>query len=283
MPTVTVLIPTHNRQHMISDALESVFAQTYPDFDILVVDDGSTDKTEEVLQPWLSKIRYEKKENGGPSSARNVGLRQIESEFVAFLDSDDRWEPTFLQSAMKEFSEHPQLGLVTLGCVLMPMKIPRPGRPASSVRGDLFLFLFQKNFITTSGTVVRRESLQKVGLFKEELKQNEDYDMWLRIAKDYPISFLKEHPVLYRCHPQNTSKDILQQLLTLRRVIEVNYDPARVPDKILQYRRAEVLTKLGREYLRQSKPTRARLCFRDSIRLYPWKIRVWRDFLRTWL
>ena len=283
MPTVTVLIPTFNRQHMIANALQGVWAQTYTDYEVIVVDDGSTDNTEQFLKPWMSKIRYLKKENGGPSSARNVGLRQIRTDFVAFLDSDDQWEPTHLQVVLEKFADDPRLGLVTTARLEMPSGNPRPRLPASSVQGDLYPLLFLRNFITTSGTLVKRECFDTVGLFKEDLMQVGDYDMWLRIARTYPIAFVKEHRVQYGCHAHNISKNELRHKLCLQKVLQANYEPERVSEEVLRIRQAEVLKNMGRIYLRHSEKFQARQCFRQSLRLRPRRIRVWRYFLMTWL
>ena len=96
-PKVSVVIPTYNSSQFIVETLESVFAQTYKDYEIIVVDDGSTDNTKEVLQPYTSRIKYIYKENGGPASARNVGIKSAQGEYIAFLDSDDRWLPEKLE------------------------------------------------------------------------------------------------------------------------------------------------------------------------------------------
>ena len=104
MATVSVIIPTFNREHLIGQAIKSVWAQTYSDYEMVVVDDGSTDNTEQVFHTRYRDTPYIRKCNGGPASARNEGLRHSRSDFVAFLDSDDQWEPTFLQTGLSFFS-----------------------------------------------------------------------------------------------------------------------------------------------------------------------------------
>ena len=267
---------------MIVDALQSVFAQTYTDYEVLVIDDGSTDHTERTLQTWMSKIRYQKKANEGPSSARNVGLGRICSDYVAFLDSDDQWEPTFLETLMNVFSEKPELGLVTSARLEIPQERPRPRIPRTRIDGDLYPLLFQRNFVTTSGVVAKRECFDTVGLFNEGLMQTGDYDMWLRIAGSYPIAFLKEHLCRYRCHPNNISKNELRHKLCLQKVLDANYDPTRIPDKVWRYRRSEVWTNLGRIHMRHSQKLLAHQCFREALRLRPIRARLWRYFLMSW-
>ena len=266
---------------MIGDALKSVFAQSFSDYEVLVVNDGSTDETENVLQPWMAGIRYFKKVNGGPSSARNFGIQHIETEYIAFLDSDDQWEPTFLQVVMKTALKNPDLSLVTTAHVVEPNGVRRPKIRESRLEGDLYSQLFQKNFVTTSAVVVRRECFDKVGLFKEELRQAGDYDMWLRIAKVYPIAFLKEYLCRYRSHSQNISNNVLQHKLFLQKVLEANYDPTRITEKEWRLRYSRARVSLGRAYVKVSQKALALECFREAIRLTPWQFRPWRYFLQT--
>ncbi len=279
MARVTVLIPTYNRAAMIGDALEGVFAQTYTDYEVLVVDDGSTDETEEMLRPWMERLRYCKKENGGVSSARNFGLRQIETEYVAFLDSDDRWEPTFLHVVMAKLRENPELGLVTTGRVVEPRGVKRPSIRKACLEGHLYQELFFKNFVTTSAVVAQRACFDKVGGFKEEFRQAGDYDMWLRISQSYPIAFLKEYLCRHRSHAQNLTNDVVQHKLYLQKVLETNHDPGRIPDSLSRHRFSRTWTSLGRAYLGVSQKEAARECFQKAIRITPWRIRPWRYFL----
>jgi glycosyltransferase involved in cell wall biosynthesis len=281
MARVTVLIPTFNRQKMVVEAVKSVWAQTYTDYELVVVDDGSTDDTERHLEPWLPKIRYIKKSNGGECSARNVGVRQATSDYVAFLDSDDRWEPRFLDTVMQVVSETPSLGLATTACLVFPKGIQRPRIPKSSIKGELYSFLFQHNFITTSGVVARRDCFEKVGLFDEKLNQAGDYDMWLRIAKEFPIAFLREPLCRWYQHSTNVSCHELEHKLCLQQVLENNYDSTRISSKDWKIRRSRVLVSLGKAYLGKHQRSQAQRCFREAIQVAPWRIRPWRCFLQT--
>ena len=281
MATVTVLIPTFNRAKFIGEALASVFAQTYEDYQVVVVDDGSTDETETVLQPWLSKIRYFKKDNGGPSSARNFGIRHSGTAYIAFLDSDDRWEPTFLDVAMQLIRQNPALGLVTAAHVVEPEGVKRPKIPESRLEGNLYPRLFQNNFVTTSAVVVQRECFDTVGLFNEELRQAGDYDMWLRIAQAYPIAFVKEYLCRYGSHSHNISNNVVQHKLFLQQVLKANYDPNRISEKEWRVRYSRAWVSLGRAYVDLAQKGSAHKCFHEAIRLTPWRFRPWRYFLQT--
>lgn len=283
MGTITVLIPTFNRQGLVVEAIKSVFSQTYTNYEVVVVDDGSTDDTERVLEPWLSKIRYLKKPNGGPSSSRNLGIQHANSHYVAFLDSDDQWEPNFLQTVVTTLQSQPDLGLVTTSRLMIPEGVCQPRIPDSPIKGDLYPILFQRNFVTTSGVLVKRECFDMVGFFNEELIQAGDYDMWLRISKAYPIAFLKEPLCRYRCHGNNISRNELRHQLFLQQVLDTNYDPKRIPVKDWRFRRSRAWISLGCAYKTEAESTLARQCFRKALRLTPMRVRLWRHFLGTWL
>ncbi len=282
MATVSVIIPTFNRQEVVGQAVQSVLAQTYTDYEVLVVDDGSTDDTEQVLHTWHSSIRYIKKANGGPASARNEGLRHASSDYVAFLDSDDLWEPTFLQTGMSFFSNNHDLGLFTTAHWVEPERLHRPRVKHARLEGDLYSLLFQKNFITTSAVLVKRGCFETIGGFNEKLEQAEDYDMWLRIARRYPMVFLNQPLCRWRSHSSNVSRHELQRRVCVQRVIQANYDPARISQKIWKLRQSRIWVSLGRAYLQQSYKTKAHQCFREAIRLTPLRFRPWRYFFQTW-
>jgi len=207
MLQVSVIIPTYNQADYICDAIKSVLNQTYEDFEIMVIDDGSTDNTKDVLTEYNRKIRYLYQENQGAASARNLGIRESKAEYVAFLDSDDLWFPDKLAIQMDVFNKKPDMGLVCSSCIEFDKDkeanyIIRPRNYRGCSFGDLFI----ENFIQTSTAVVKREVFEKAGLFDEGLKVAEDYDMWLRIAKFYPIHFMKEPLVKYRVNQRGLLK-----------------------------------------------------------------------------
>src|SRR5215831_9468158 len=117
VPIVSVVIPTYNNARFLPEALDSLLGQTYRDFELIVVDDGSTDDTLEVLKPYRHLIRYVRKENGGPASARNLGIRHASGELIAFQDADDIWLPDKLQLQVDYLREHPEVGLVFSGSI----------------------------------------------------------------------------------------------------------------------------------------------------------------------
>ncbi len=194
MVKVSVIIPTYNRGYIIRRALQSVYNQTWKDFEIIVVDDGSTDNTRVILEeeclkhPNVKYIRHEV--NKGVSAARNTGILHSKGEYIAFLDSDDRWFPTKLREQLRVFQfDREEIGLVYTGYKWYEPNgnvidvIPKYG-------GYVFNKLLSNNFIACSSVIVPRKVLDVVGLFDKHLITNQDYDMWLRIAREYLVKFV---------------------------------------------------------------------------------------------
>jgi glycosyltransferase involved in cell wall biosynthesis len=196
MPHVSVIIPVFNSAHLIGHALRSVFAQTYTDFEVVVVDDGSKDQDAllAVLQEWTDRIHYVRQVNGGPASARNTGIAHARGELIAFLDADDEWLPEKLARQVEYFATYPETGLLHTAVVdeLRPHAVPGgPPRPAFC---DLFHTVF---FVNTLTVMIPRRVLQEVGTFDERREVHiEDWDLWLRIAARHPFGYLSQ-PLAY--------------------------------------------------------------------------------------
>lgn len=186
---VTVVIPVYNGEATIVRAVESVLAQTYRSIEIIVIDDGSTDGTAQVLQPYLSRIRYVYQENQERSAARNHGLRLAEGEYIAFLDADDGWLPEKVAVQIKVFAQYPSAGLVSVGRKSLPEgqlgKLTGSSVPQDDykIRQVSFAELVCRNWVgSPSQVMVRQEVLQRVGGFDINLHQGDDWELWCRIA-----------------------------------------------------------------------------------------------------
>lgn len=278
MATVTVIIPTYNRKTLLLEALRSVQAQTYTDYEIIVVDDGSTDDTGAAVASQAASIRYFWKPNGGEASARNYGIQCAKTDYVAFLDSDDSWTPDFLATTLSYLCRHPDIELVATGCSVVPGNVRRLRVAESLLHGDLFARLFMQNFITASAVVVQRRCLEAVGLFDESLDQATDYDMWLRIAKRYPIAFINQPLCLWRRHPGNISGRELSHRQRVLDVVMRHHDPSRLSRWAYTLRRSRLFGSMGRAYGRSGDIERAATCMIQALRLAPWRVRAWRDF-----
>jgi len=201
-PTASVIIPSYNRAHIVSQAILSVLNQTYQDFEIIIVDDGSTDNTERVVNNFNDlRIRYIRHElNRGASAARNSGIWAARSEYIGFLDSDDEWltEKLLKQVCKLQRSEN-KVALVYTGEILVEDGAENPfERKILSISGNVFERLLQGDFIgTCSSVMVRTNAIKKTGGFDEQLHSREDWDIWLRISKNYEVACIPE-PLIIR-------------------------------------------------------------------------------------
>ena len=186
-PLVSIVIPSYQTADLISACLESVLAQTFQDFEALVINDGSPDtaELEKVLQPYMGRIVYIKQENKRAAGARNNGIRRARGEFIAFLDSDDTWLPNHLENQSQLLQEDPSLDFVYANALLVGDPAHEPEfmeKCPSSGEATFQALIVERCQIPISTVVVRRESLLKAGLFDETLLRCDDYDMWLRCA-----------------------------------------------------------------------------------------------------
>ncbi len=211
MPKVSVVIPTYNCAQYICQAVDSVWAQTYHDFELVVVDDGSTDNTRELLMQYGKHLRYIYQENRGMTAARNTGIRNSSGEYIGFLDSDDIWLPNKLDRQVKLLDEAPEVGLVYCWhyyidvegnrCTFWNNTIGRSFESGS----HLFEKLIENNVISggASTPVIRRKCLEKSGMFDESIPYSGDWELWLRISMDYVIAVIPEPLACYRVLDEN--------------------------------------------------------------------------------
>lgn len=186
-PTVSVIIPTYKTADLIAACLDSVLAQTYSDFEAIVINDGSPDtpELEKVLQPYMDRIVYINQENKRAAGARNNAIRQARGEFVAFLDSDDTWMPDHLSSQMQLFAEDPALDLVYCNGIMLKdagQEIEFMKQCPSTGEATFQALIMERCQIPISTVVARKRTLVDAGLFDEKLARCDDYDMWVRVA-----------------------------------------------------------------------------------------------------
>jgi len=268
MTSVSVIIPTYNRAPLLPVALRSVLAQTFQDFEIIIVDDGSTDETRQVVEPYLSdaRIRYIYQSNHGVSGALNTGFNAAQREFITQLDSDDCWEPELLTTLLARFDGHPEIGVVYARVQAMD----KDGQPLAPILGaeghfpgQTFLSLLYGNFVCTIAAVMRRACFQQVGGLDESLNGIEDWDIWLRLARVTQFKFVNQILAHYRIHGgRSTGKASKTFVTVVQRRFDLLDKVYRQPDlppealalKPLAYRNAHMDTALrwksAREYRR---------------------------------
>ncbi|MBI3317689.1 MAG: glycosyltransferase family 2 protein [Candidatus Omnitrophica bacterium] len=209
-PSVSVVIVAYNKADTIAAAIESVLRQTYGDFEVLVIDDGSTDSTGEKVRPFGARVRYVRKENGGTGSARNLGISLSRGQFIAFLDGDDLWLPKKLEAQMEAFRREPGAAAVQCGvyCVNDELE-PFEERICRPQEDHLLNFLLFKNLPGfSSAVVVRRGLFDRIGGFGTDLVILSDWDMAIRIALAGTLRSIPEPLVLYRHYPGNQSRNV---------------------------------------------------------------------------
>jgi hypothetical protein len=250
MPTVSVIIHTFNNEEFIAETVESVLRQTYNDYEIIVVDDGSEDGTRDALLPYMQKIRYHYKENGGIASAKNAGISLSNAEFIAFLDHDDLWVPDKLKIQMEHFNSNPQVGLVYAKYTSFRDGKELRTKPEKGYSGWIFKELLSKSFIQTSTVAVKKECLNAVGPYDESFTLGDEYDMFLRVAKRFQCGFVDKELTKYRVHDRNASKDDLlfdkENLRVFKKVYNGYTDLDEKEKKILRKRIAMYSIKVAR-------------------------------------
>ena len=197
MPLVSVIIPTYNRSRWIGKAVESVLNQTFQDFELIVVDDGSTDDTGEKLSPYLNRIVLLSQPNRGVSAARNLGVRRASGKYFCFLDSDDLWRSRKLEIQLAKMHEKPEYKVsYTDEIWIRNGKWANPKKRHQKYSGWIFRKLLPLCIISPSSIMIKQTVFEAAGLFDESLPAGEDYDLWLRIGSRYPILFIPQKLII---------------------------------------------------------------------------------------
>jgi glycosyltransferase involved in cell wall biosynthesis len=241
VPRLTAAIITHNRALYLPRAVESVLAQTYRDFEVVVVDDGSTDDTAAAVEPYLDRIRYVRREHEGKAAARNAAVELAQGDLLAFCDSDDCWYPDRIERQLPVLEQRPDAGMVH-GHIALIDSDSRP-LPKLTAEHRTLLSRAHRGGATYAGyaadcrcfsstILLRRHVFDTVGLYDSELPI-EDYDFYLRLVLDFPVAFMDDRPLAwYRVHDGQTPKQTLGagQIQTAEKHLALLDERTDVPD-----------------------------------------------------
>lgn len=208
MPEVSVIIPTYNRAHLLPRTIGSVLGQSYQDFEIIVVDDASTDNIQEVINKFRDeRIGYIRlAENSGWSSKpRNAGLLGARGKYIAFLDSDDEWLPSLLARLVEKIKQT-SVGLVYCGLVMESLNGRRPYIMHSRQRGWVWPNTLEVCISSTTSSLIKRECFDKVGVFDDSDCRYDHWDMWIRLSKKYEFDYVPEALARYNSHINQRSR-----------------------------------------------------------------------------
>lgn len=212
-PAISIIIPTYNCESYIAETINSVLNQTFSDFELIVIDDGSTDHTRQIASSYGENVRLITQANAGVCKARNRGIREAAGRYLCLMDHDDYWFPDKLALQMDTMERHPEAGLVystfnwwfpDANGAFPPAEAyiedPCPEGIDEDFSGWIYHLLLLDCWVLTSSALIRAEVFGRCGMFDESLPYSEDWDLWLRIAREYPFIKLKKSLTLYRQH-----------------------------------------------------------------------------------
>jgi len=287
VPKVSVIIPTYNRGYIVKQAIDSILAQSFTDFEVLVIDDGSTDNTKAVVQLVADeRVSYFYKENGGVSSARNWGLSKASGQYIAFLDSDDIWPERFLEVMTERLNENADFGLAYTATTL---KFP-DGREESDdasrcLSGQITSHLFKHGIIWPTSILVRR-SILKGFWFDEKLKVCEDSDAFLRLSLNTKFMFVPDVKAIRRSSEDSVQKGTYTEgaclkILSLERFYYQLGGNELVSPKVANKKLSHCYRRAGERHRKQGYRKAAVSLLKRAITYQPSDIRLYFGLVRT--
>jgi glycosyltransferase involved in cell wall biosynthesis len=282
MPKVSIILPLYNGAKWISQAIESVLAQTYKDFELIIVDDGSTDNSREIISSYQydKRVHYIYQENRGFSSALNRGINESRGEYIGFIGQDDLYMQNKLKIQVKYLDKHKDVDLLHSNYYFIDsngkvrgvrfIKIPK-----FTSKRKMIEYLFINNFIGFETVLIRRRCFDEVGLFDERMKAFSDHDMWLRIAGKFNIDYINAVLVKKRIHELQLSKIAIKEcindeFLMIRKAIKMYPFLKRVVRKKV----SGLYYALGIDMLEKGMITEAKQNFMNTVRCKPWNIKA---------
>ncbi|MFA5038111.1 MAG: glycosyltransferase [Candidatus Omnitrophota bacterium] len=290
MSKVSVIIPTYNCAKFLPDALDSVLKQTFQDFEIIVVDDGSTDNTRGLIKSYMDKhpgkINYVYQENMGLACARNTAIRHSKGEYIAILDADDMFMPNRLEEEIQAFERNPGIGVVHANISWLSEEggvLSTPKRNKKVLSGNIFNAIFLRDaHVSISTILVKKECFDKAGLFDENLTRLgcEDRDMWLRISQHYPFLYIDNVLGLYRLRQGSMSKDQAKMLKARYYVIN-KFCPAGSLSLLRRKALSRIHKDQGDGFLVLGNRHSAKQEFLKSLKFWPFAVMSWLNLFKA--
>lgn len=233
MPKISVVIPVYNGAKTIRETLESVLNQTFSDFELIVIDDGSSDSTVNIVnQIQDSRLKVFSYSNAGTAMSRNRGIYQSTGEYISFIDADDLWTADKLEAQLKALENNPQTAVAYswTNCIDESSKFLRRGGHTTA-NGDVYAQLLVVNFLANgSNPLIRKQALKEVGEFDKSLVGTEDWDMWLRLAARFHFVAVPTPQILYRQIPDSVSSNVARQEKEVLKAINLAF--SRAPESL---------------------------------------------------
>lgn len=287
---VSILVPVYNGDQYISEAIESALAQTYQNFELLIVNDGSTDNSKSIIMNYLgdSRIRYFEQQNAGVAATRNLAIKHAKGKYIGFLDQDDCWLPDKLSTQVQFLETHQEFAFIhsRQGYIQADGTLIShyPKDWVADLHGECFVELFKRNRIAVLTVLLRKNVIDEIGYFNETVSRVDDYELWLRICSKYPIGFQDKKLALYRCHETNASHDYVKmeqaELSALESLYDLNKEVFKCIDKAtLNDRFATLHTEVANGFFWQKQNYKSAL--RHYLKALYFKPFCWKNIKQT--
>jgi glycosyltransferase involved in cell wall biosynthesis len=268
---VSTIIPVYNGEKFIAQTIDSVLTQTYASIELIVVNDGSTDSTSDVLKKYEGRIICFDQVNSGGGAARNAGLAVARGKYVAFLDADDQWVPEKIEKQVCVMEANPHLGFVCSGSYVVDAADNILGEWCRRPKNlqETFEALYDRNFVLNLTVMARRDCLMEVGGSDPALRISFDYDLWLRLAKKFPFKYLCEPLARYRVHSAGLSRNQRGRYRDNIKIINKAEIAAGISSYTRWIRNAKIHYYFGDVFLGERKCFTAGMCFMKALLICP--------------
>jgi glycosyltransferase involved in cell wall biosynthesis len=289
-PAVSVIIPVYNGERFLREAIESVLAQTFRSYEIVCVDDGSTDGSKNILKEYATRLRVIEQANAGQSAARNVSAMQSRGAYLAFLDQDDCWYPDKLSRQVAVLDRQPDVVVVHCNVDTMDEdgRTMRVGQTVADLTSSLdspLGRLIEEPLILPSAMMVRRECFERAGMFDSELRGFEDYDLVARLKRHGRCVLIEESGLRYRVHENGFNRAWGLRIIRSRErfLLRMKRVYAGMPKKqsLVSLMLGECYSDWGKALLQEHRAREARAMFVKSLKADPLKFRTWSRLIRS--